>query len=141
MNIDTPAFDGEALLETDISVDLLAWLASKYPYKRTLAGLIYLHQVKDNRRPGSRLRNLRLLRQFIGEDTKSKVILTSTGWNPRSISSRLLGLSGILLPILYILRHGAHMISYISSTSLVLNAKGDTNLQRLPLDYMSNIYS
>ena len=40
MIVDTPVSDGEALLETDILVNLSAWLASKYYYRRTLAGVI-----------------------------------------------------------------------------------------------------
>lgn len=46
----------------------------------TLAGIIYLHRITDNRMAGTPLKNLRMFANLCGDDAIGNVILASTMW-------------------------------------------------------------
>ncbi|RPA75793.1 P-loop containing nucleoside triphosphate hydrolase protein [Ascobolus immersus RN42] len=78
--IDTPGFDDTNRTDTDTLEALAEYLAQMYRTNTRLAGIIYLHRIKDGRMQGSALRNLRMFRKLCGDDPLKNVVLATTFW-------------------------------------------------------------
>lgn len=78
--IDTPGFDDTNRTDTETLEALAEYLEKMYRAKTRLAGIIYLHRIKDERMQGAALRNLRMFRKLCGEDPLKNVILATTFW-------------------------------------------------------------
>jgi len=78
--VDTPGFDDTHKSDTEILKMIASWLEKTYKRKITLAGIIYLHRVSDNRMAGTPLKNLRMFSNLCGKDATGNVILATTMW-------------------------------------------------------------
>lgn len=79
--VDTPGFDVTNKTDTEVLKEIAASLASLYDARIMLRGIIYLHQIRQNRLDGSAIRNLRMLRKFCGEDALKSVTFALTMWD------------------------------------------------------------
>jgi hypothetical protein len=78
--LDTPGFDDMTRSDTEILAMIGSWMKDAYG-RSTLAGVIYLHRINDNRMSGTSLKSIRLLRSICGTDNLCNVILASTMWD------------------------------------------------------------
>lgn len=78
--IDTPGFDDTNRSDAEVLKDVAFWLAAAYKKKTTLAGILYLHRISDQKMQGSALRNLRMFQQLCGSNNLSSVVLATTHW-------------------------------------------------------------
>ena len=78
--IDTPGFDDTYRTDTDILMEVAAWLSHAYKRDILLTGIVYLHRIFDNRLGGSAMKNLRSFRRLCGNNAMSKVVLATTFW-------------------------------------------------------------
>ncbi|KAK0721565.1 hypothetical protein B0T26DRAFT_749072 [Lasiosphaeria miniovina] len=79
--IDTPGFDDTRRSDTDVLREVANWLNASYRARITLAGIVYLHRIGDNRMSGSAMKNLRMFRQLVGDAALSCVVLATTMWS------------------------------------------------------------
>lgn len=79
--VDTPGFDDTHKSDTDILLELTAWLNEAYKAKILLTGIIYLHRIMDPRLGGKALQNLKMFKSLCGDEALSKVVLATTFWN------------------------------------------------------------
>lgn len=83
--IDTPGFDDSTRSDTDVLVEIADWLRFSYNENIKLAGIVYLHRIKDVRMGGASIRNLLMFRKLCGEQCLGGVVLATTMWsNPPS---------------------------------------------------------
>lgn len=66
--IDSPGFDDAVLLESEVLLKIATYVNTTYKLKQTLAGVIYIHDITQQRMRASGLRNLRTLENMIGID-------------------------------------------------------------------------
>lgn len=78
--IDTPGFDDTNRSDAEVLKDVAFWLAAAYKKKTTLAGILYLHRISDQKMQGSAMRNLRMFQQLCGSNNLSSVVLATTHW-------------------------------------------------------------
>ena len=78
--VDTPGFDDTHKSDTDILLELTAWLNQAYEDKILLTGIIYLHRIMDPRLGGKALQNLKMFKSLCGDEALSKVVLATTFW-------------------------------------------------------------
>ena len=78
--VDTPGFNDTYRSDTDILMNVAAWLNRAYELDILLTGIIYLHRIIDNRMTGSAMRNLRSFQKLTGDNAMSKVVLATTFW-------------------------------------------------------------
>ncbi|KAF8811262.1 hypothetical protein BYT27DRAFT_7208685 [Phlegmacium glaucopus] len=79
--VDTPGFDDTKKSDVDILRMVADWLKNTYEKEILLSGLLYLHQITDNRMAGTPLKNLRLFEELCGKNALHNIILTTTWWN------------------------------------------------------------
>ncbi|GMF67501.1 unnamed protein product [Aspergillus oryzae] len=79
--IDTPGFDDTTRSDTDVLVEIADWLRFSYNSNIKLAGIIYLHRIKDVRMGGASIRNLLMFKKLCGEKCLSGVVLATTMWS------------------------------------------------------------
>lgn len=79
--VDTPGFDDGKRTEAEILEEVSNFFAATYKMKITLAGVIYLHRISDNRMSGAMLKNLRMLKKLCGANCYSKIVLATTMWD------------------------------------------------------------
>ncbi|KAE8142021.1 P-loop containing nucleoside triphosphate hydrolase protein [Aspergillus pseudotamarii] len=79
--IDTPGFDDTTRSDTDVLVEIADWLRFSYNENIKLAGIIYLHRIKDVRMGGASIRNLMMFKKLCGEKCLNGVVLATTMWN------------------------------------------------------------
>ncbi|MCJ1314185.1 hypothetical protein MMC25_007865 [Agyrium rufum] len=79
--IDTPGFDDTHKTDTQVLQDLAYFFGATYSRHITLAGIIYLHRITDNRMGGSAFRNLSLFQKLCGTTSLSNVVLATTMWD------------------------------------------------------------
>ncbi|KAE8348653.1 P-loop containing nucleoside triphosphate hydrolase protein [Aspergillus coremiiformis] len=83
--IDTPGFDDSTRSDTDVLIEIADWLRFSYNENIKLAGIIYLHRIKDIRMGGASIRNLMMFKKLCGEKCLDSVVLATTMWsNPPS---------------------------------------------------------
>ncbi|THU87666.1 hypothetical protein K435DRAFT_336773 [Dendrothele bispora CBS 962.96] len=78
--LDTPGFDDTTESDEEILRRIAGWLKTSYRKKMVLAGIIYLHDISQDRFTGTARRNLNLFNQLYGEASLEKVVLVSTKW-------------------------------------------------------------
>lgn len=79
--LDTPGFDDGQRQDIDILEEFVRYLNRLSADGLSLAGIIYLHRITDNRMLGSAQRNIRLLDAMCGDDFLKHVILVTTMWD------------------------------------------------------------
>ena len=84
--MDTPGFDDTARDDADVLYELAAWLKGLLQNEKKLAGLIYLHRITDNRLGSSAVRNLRMMRELVGDNNMKNVVLVTTRWENLAVS-------------------------------------------------------
>ncbi|THU87681.1 hypothetical protein K435DRAFT_867068 [Dendrothele bispora CBS 962.96] len=78
--LDTPGFDDTLASDVEILRRIANWLATSYRKKMVLAGVIYLHDISQDRFTGTARRNLSMFNHLCGEASLDKVVLVSTKW-------------------------------------------------------------
>ncbi|KAF9555475.1 hypothetical protein CPC08DRAFT_132494 [Agrocybe pediades] len=78
--VDTPGFDDTNLGDAAILHLIADWLAKAYRDKKVLGGVIYLHDVSNNRFSGTARRNLEMFNLMCGDAALSRVIIGTTNW-------------------------------------------------------------
>ncbi|PPQ91779.1 hypothetical protein CVT25_000424 [Psilocybe cyanescens] len=76
--VDTPGFDDTYKDDVEILKKIADWLKDSYTDKKTLAGVIYLHDISQDRFTGSVRRNLEIFKHMCGQDAFSKVVIVTT---------------------------------------------------------------
>lgn len=79
--VDTPGFDDTHRTDTDVLIEVVAWLIMLMKERIPLTGIIYLHRVVDTRMSGSAMTNLRIFKRLCGEEFMPNVVLATTMWN------------------------------------------------------------
>ncbi|KAF5359745.1 hypothetical protein D9756_003445 [Leucocoprinus leucothites] len=79
--VDTPGFDDTYRHEGEILSRIASWLLQTYQDRRMLSGVLYLHNITDNRMTNTRLQNLDIFKKICGSDAYSSVCLVSTHWD------------------------------------------------------------
>ncbi|KAL4744736.1 P-loop containing nucleoside triphosphate hydrolase protein [Aspergillus terricola var. indicus] len=79
--IDTPGFNDTFKSDGQILVEITTWLSNSYNNRVHLNGVIYLHDVTQQKMYGSSLRTLKTFKELSGPDAMKKVILTTTHWD------------------------------------------------------------
>ncbi|KAI2624906.1 P-loop containing nucleoside triphosphate hydrolase protein [Hypoxylon sp. NC1633] len=79
--MDTPGFDDTYRSNAEVLRDIAFILAQVYRHKLSVAGVIYMHRITDNRVSGSSVKNLEVLRKLCGPDAFSRIVLTTSMWD------------------------------------------------------------
>ncbi|KAF3007916.1 hypothetical protein E8E13_011138 [Curvularia kusanoi] len=79
--VDTPGFDDSDRSDTEILLEISAWLSKAHTEELKLAGIIYLHRISDVRVGGSGIANLKMFRRLCGDTNLNSVVLATTMWN------------------------------------------------------------
>ncbi|KAF9541798.1 hypothetical protein CPC08DRAFT_717070 [Agrocybe pediades] len=78
--VDTPGFTDTHVGDAAILQRIADWLGKAYRDKKVLGGVIYLHDIFDERYSGTVWRNLEMLQHMCGEAAFGKVIIGTTKW-------------------------------------------------------------
>ncbi|KAF5320757.1 hypothetical protein D9619_000398 [Psilocybe cf. subviscida] len=78
--VDTPGFDNPGVRTSDIPGILAKWLKESYPTAK-LVGVIYLHDISQQRATGIPKYNLDKLKKMCGEKDFRTIVLGTTQWN------------------------------------------------------------
>jgi hypothetical protein len=78
--MDCPGFDDTRRSDTEILQEIAEQLAAVRILGYKLKGIVYLHQIIENRMKGSALRRLDLFKKLIGEEALANVVLVTTMW-------------------------------------------------------------
>lgn len=79
--VDTPGFDDSERSDTEILLEIAAWLSTAHKSKLQLTGIIYLHRIIDVRIGGSGTKNLAMFRSLCGDSNLGSVVLATTMWD------------------------------------------------------------
>ncbi|KDR82096.1 hypothetical protein GALMADRAFT_115026, partial [Galerina marginata CBS 339.88] len=79
--LDTPGFGDTTRTDIEIFEMIIDWLVNAYKEKVTLAGIVYLHRITDNRMSGAYYQNLRMFDELCGEKAAANVVLVTTMWD------------------------------------------------------------
>ncbi|KAF2102744.1 hypothetical protein NA57DRAFT_7635, partial [Rhizodiscina lignyota] len=79
--VDSPGFNDTYRSEADVLADIAKWLRESYENKTRLNGIIYMHNIHNERMEGSAIRNLRMFREICGEEPLKNVILVTSFWD------------------------------------------------------------
>ena len=79
--VDTPGFDDSERSDTEILLEITAWLSEAHKEKLKLSGIIYLHRIPDVRVGGSGVANLKMFRGLCGDTNLESVVLATTMWD------------------------------------------------------------
>lgn len=79
--VDTPGFDDTNKSDTEILMDVAAWLKRAYEAQILLTGIIYLHRINDVRLGGAGMKNLRMFKKLCGNNVLPRVVLATTFWS------------------------------------------------------------
>ncbi|KAL6302082.1 P-loop containing nucleoside triphosphate hydrolase protein [Sparassis latifolia] len=78
--VDTPGFDDTTSSDTEILKMIASWLSKTYKRHITLAGIIYMHRISDNRIAGTPLKNFSMFTKLCGPRAAQNVIIATTMW-------------------------------------------------------------
>jgi hypothetical protein len=78
--IDTPGFNDTDRSDIDVLNEVAYWLGAVYTQCTKLAGILYLHNITENRFVGSTARSLNMFRKLCGTKNLNSVILATTHW-------------------------------------------------------------
>lgn len=79
--IDTPGFDDTRRTHAQVLSEVSYSLGATYPKDVKLAGIIYLHSIKENQMKSSVMKNLATLQAMCGITSPANVILATTMWD------------------------------------------------------------
>ncbi|RPB24585.1 hypothetical protein L211DRAFT_807872 [Terfezia boudieri ATCC MYA-4762] len=79
--IDTPGFNDTHRTDGDILHELAYWLLKCYTHDIRISGVVYLHNIIDNRIQGSSLRALSIFKGLVGGENYHGVVLVTTMWD------------------------------------------------------------
>jgi len=79
--VDTPGFDHTFKSDAEIRAMISDWLVKAKKKNATLATILYLHRISDNRMSGSAMKNLRLFSSMCGKDAMPNVVIVTTMWS------------------------------------------------------------
>lgn len=90
--IDTAGFDDGTIVDSEVLSRVANYVNMTYLLKRTLAGVLYLHDITKGKMGGVGQRNLRMLENMIGVEGWDHCILVTTKWgcttNPQAEEQR-----------------------------------------------------
>ncbi|KAF8147716.1 P-loop containing nucleoside triphosphate hydrolase protein [Crassisporium funariophilum] len=78
--VDTPGFDDTYEGDAEILRRIADWLKNSYRQEMVLGGVIYLHDISQDRFSGTARRNLEMFNHLCGDAALSKVVLGTTKW-------------------------------------------------------------
>ncbi|KAH7905077.1 P-loop containing nucleoside triphosphate hydrolase protein [Hygrophoropsis aurantiaca] len=78
--VDTPGFDDTYEDDSEILRRIAVWLARSYSDDRTVAGVVYLHEITQTRMLGTSRKNLTMFQKLCGDEGLKNVILVTTKW-------------------------------------------------------------
>ncbi|KAH9483519.1 hypothetical protein JR316_0002987 [Psilocybe cubensis] len=79
--VDTPGFDDTHESDVVILKRIADWLKNAYNSKACIGGIIYLHDISNNRFSGSARQNLQVFNSMCGEAAFRKVVFGTTHWD------------------------------------------------------------
>lgn len=79
--VDTPGFDDTYRSDAEILAEITEYMAAQYAAKIPLKGIIYLHQIHENKMKGSGRRVVEMFRALCGDEALKKVVLVTTRWD------------------------------------------------------------
>lgn len=78
--LDTPGFDDTNRSDIDILTHIAHYLSVSYANNITVSGIIFLHSIADNRVSGSKMRNITMFKELVGDAAYENVAITTTMW-------------------------------------------------------------
>ena len=78
--VDTPGLDDTYRSDSEILVDIAAWLAMSYEQRIRLTGIIYIQRITDSGITDTSFRSLAMLKHLCGDDALSNIVLATTFW-------------------------------------------------------------
>ncbi|RXW19818.1 hypothetical protein EST38_g6042 [Candolleomyces aberdarensis] len=78
--VDTPGFDDTYAGDFEILQRIARWLEESYRKKTVLGGVIYLHDISQDRFSGTARRNLEMFNHLCGDPALEKVVLVTSKW-------------------------------------------------------------
>ncbi|KAH9483483.1 hypothetical protein JR316_0002951 [Psilocybe cubensis] len=78
MVVDTPGFDDTCTEDVQVLRKIATWLKKSYEERKTVAGVLYLHDISQDRFTGSVRKNLELFRRLCGREAFSQVVIVMT---------------------------------------------------------------
>jgi hypothetical protein len=79
--VDTPGFDDTYRSDAEVLEEITEFLALQYALKIPLKGIIYLHQIHENKMKGSARQYLEVFRSLCGDHALRNVMLVTTRWD------------------------------------------------------------
>ncbi len=79
--VDTPGFDDTYRSDAEVLEEITKFLAAQYALKIPLKGIIYLHQIHENKMKGSARQYLEVFRSLCGDHALGNVMLVTTRWD------------------------------------------------------------
>ena len=79
--VDTVGFDDTYRSDTDVLREIATWLADTHVERVSLAGVIYMHDIRIPRFTASAAKNMRMFEKLVGEAALSNVVLITNGWD------------------------------------------------------------
>ncbi|KAM7222485.1 P-loop containing nucleoside triphosphate hydrolase protein [Rhypophila decipiens] len=79
--VDTPGFDDTYRSDAEVLEEITEFLAAQYALKIPLKGVIYLHQIHENKMKGSARQYLEIFRSLCGDQALRNVMLVTTRWD------------------------------------------------------------
>ena len=80
--VDTPGFDDSSKNDAEILSGIAHFLATVYRQTNAppLSGILYMHQITDNKMKGSALKNLKMFQQLVGGQCLKNCVLITSKW-------------------------------------------------------------
>ncbi|TEB18247.1 hypothetical protein FA13DRAFT_1746234 [Coprinellus micaceus] len=79
--VDTPGFDDTTASDFQILKRIANWLEESFRRNMILGGVIYLHDISQDRFSGTARRNLEMFNSLCGEAALDKVVLVTSKWS------------------------------------------------------------
>ncbi|KDR74819.1 hypothetical protein GALMADRAFT_249714 [Galerina marginata CBS 339.88] len=81
--VDTPGFNSPDATDLEILKRMAAWLKKRWPYQSIDGGVIYLHNIQDDRYSTLASTDLSMLRNSFGQlqGTSRRIVLATTKWH------------------------------------------------------------
>ncbi|KAG8834801.1 hypothetical protein FRC18_001475 [Serendipita sp. 400] len=79
--LDTPGFDDTKMSDVEVLANIAEWLTTTYRQGITLAGVLYLQRISDNKVTNTTMRNTQMFEMICGQGALQNVILVTTMWD------------------------------------------------------------
>ncbi|KAF6744624.1 P-loop containing nucleoside triphosphate hydrolase protein [Ephemerocybe angulata] len=86
--VDTPGFDDSVTSDFETIKRIATWLKKSFERGSVLGGVIYVHDISQDRFTGAARRNLDMFNHLCGQPCLKKVVILTTKWNragPRNL--------------------------------------------------------